>query len=244
MNRIVDSERMVASLREGARSAMIETNDQAGPKAPDIALRLRNELRIATLNWSTVEAFNSSFEEFRDQLIEQEAWQPAIFAVRALVRDVVVTLFRITDSSEKDAQSICALVKALEGRSDSEIEELTGANRDDITAGLAFIQARVPRKWSSNPLLPDGALAELRTTLRPIRDSLITHAKIYSSLDLRSSVSNTRQFLQLTSELSDAACMVCNVPRDNFQDRWHGALAESHRFWQVVAAGSKSASTV
>lgn len=248
MSRIVDRGQMEASLHKAGLAAVAGTYDElsgrSGSGAADIAMRMRNELRIATMNWATVETFNSKFETFRDGLLDQHAWEPALFAVRAIVRDVILTLFRVTDASgaNDDLETVCALVGTFNGKSAGEIAASTGADVTDVEAGLRFINERVPRRWGRDEPPPScRELAELRDSLRPIRDGLIAHAKTYSSLDLRSTVPKTRSFLRVASELSDAACMICNVPRDDLQDGWIQAMAASGSFWDVVKSGANQA---
>ncbi len=234
---------MEASLRRAGREALAGPGGRFGTDAADIAMRMRNELRIATLNWATVESFNNTFGTYRDALIEQDAWQPALFGVRALVRDVIMTLFRVTDApgEKNDLESICALIEVFNGKSTEEIAASTGADVGSVAAGLEYLRERVPRRWGNEPPPERADLADLRLALRPVRDGLIAHAKTYSSLDLRSSVPKTRAFLRVTSELSDAACMICNVPRDDLQERWDNSLKEAERFWALVKAGANSA---
>lgn len=247
MNKIIDKSEASASLKHAARLAVFGSSDersgQSGGGAGNIAMRLRNELRIATLNWATVEAFNTQFERFRDPLIAHDAWQPALFAVRAVVRDVILALMRVTDGpgKENDLETMCSILGMFDGKTPGEIADLTGADQADVLAGLAYLRERVPPKWGKNEPLPSNAeLADSRRAFEPIRNSLIAHAKIYSSLDLRRDVPKTRAFLLLVSRLSDAACMICNVPRDDLEKRWKAADTEATRFWEFVAAGAAS----
>ena len=38
--------------------------------------------------------------------------------------------------------------------------------------------------------------------------------------------------------LDNAACLICDVPCDDHQERWKAAYAEATRFWEIVAAGA------
>jgi hypothetical protein len=241
---ILNQAEIEASLKRAARLGVSgtpkERSGQSGGSPADIAMRLRDELRIAMMNWATVEAFNNSFEMFRDTLISHAAWQPPMFAVRAVVRDVILTLMRVTDPPQEELQTISRILGLFDGKTTLEISNTTGADEVAIQNGLEFLHARVPLSWGKNQPLPtNGELVEARTIFEPIRNSLIAHAKIYSSLDLRRDVKRTREFLILVSKLSEAACMICNVPRDDPQERWDSALREAQAFWQIVAEGAR-----
>ena len=246
MNEIINKHDLQGSFKQVARLAVSGTPEQrsgqSGGSHADIAMRLRNELRIATLNWATVEAFHATFEVYRDQLIAHTAWQPPMFAVRAVVRDVIVTLMRVTDGpgQKDDLETISRILKSFDGMKLGEIVEATGASEGDVAAGLEFLRERVPSVWGRNQPLPSNLeLADMRAAFEPIRNNLIAHAKVYSSLDLRRNVKMTRDFLLLVSKLSDAVCMLCNVPRDDLEERWDASFAEAIHFWNVVAAGSE-----
>ena len=242
MTGIANRSEIEASLRRAARTALsgsrVERSGRSGSGPADIAMRIRNELCIATLNWAMVETFNNRFDAFRDQLIAQDAWDPAVFATRALVRDVIMTLFRVSDDKGDDRETFVALVAAFNGKSAAEIAMATGADETAVDIGLKFLRERVPRGWGKNEPPPSCTkLRDTRLALRPVRDSLIAHAMNFSSLELRSDVPKTRDFLRLASELSDATCMICNVPRDDLQERWNIALAQSTNFWEIVHKG-------
>ena len=246
MNRIIKQSEVAASSKLAARLGQSGTREersgQSGGSPADITMRLRNEVRIATLNWATVEAFNSTFETLRDGLIEWNAWQPAMFGVRSIARDVIMALMRITDGpgQDNDLETVSRLVDAFDGMTAGEIAATTGATEEAITAGLEYLQARVPLGWGKNHVSPGNSeLADMRMSFKPIRDNLIAHAKVYSTLDLRRDMPKVRTFLLLISSLSDAACMVCNVPRDDLQERWDTSVAEAKQFWGIVAAASQ-----
>ena len=244
MNKIIKQSELEHSFKHAARLALSGTREErsgrSGGSPADIAMRLRNELRIATLNWATVEAFNATFEGFRDRLIAEDAWQAPMFGVRAMARDVIMTLMHVTDGPghDYDRETICRFVGLFNGGTSHEIAEATGASEANVAEGLSYLRARVPALWGKNHPLPGNReLADIRTRFEPIRNRLLAHAQVYSSLDLRRDVPKTREFLRLVSRLSDAACMICNVPRDDLQDRWDGAFAEAERFWKIVAVG-------
>ena len=245
MNKIIDKAEVDASLKRAAKLAVSgtieERSGQAGASVSNIAMRLRNELRIATMNWATVEAFNTEFEQFRDPLVALNAWQPALFTTRAVARDVIMTLMRVTDGpgTAGDLETLSRILGLFDGKTPSEIAESTGAREISVKAGLKFLQERVPLSWGKNQSMPSNPeLVVARKALEPIRNSLVAHAKNYSSLDLRRDVPRTRAFLMLVSRLSDAVCMICNVPRDNQQEYWDTAYAEATRFWKIEATGA------
>lgn len=251
MSKIIDKEQAQASLGRAARlaasGALSGSNGRAEDAIADVARRLRDEMRIAMLNWATVEAFNSRFEGFRDDLKTENAWQPAMFAMRAVARDVLLALMRVTDGpgQDDDCQTLPRIVAMFDGQDAAAIAAATGAEESDVSAGLSYLRERVPRYWGKKEPLPvNRELAELREIFRPIRNRLLAHAQVYSSLDLRRDMHKAGEFLRLTSSLSDAACMICNVPRDDLQERWQNSFEEATHFWEIVAAGAKHTETV
>ncbi len=247
MSKIIDKRDIQESLDRAAwlsvHGSPEDKQGRSGGSVADTAMRLRNEMRIVTANWAMVEAFNAKFEAFRDDLVVHAAWQAAKFSVRAVARDTIMTLMRLTDGSgsKHELQTFSAIVGAFDGKTPLEIVRATGATEAGVQYGLAFLRERVPMRWGKNEDVPSNReLTDIRETLRPIRDRLIAHAMVHTSIDLRRDMPQVRAFLRITAELSDAVCLVCNVPRDDLQARWDAAFDEATRFWEIVAAGSRN----
>lgn len=247
VSRILDIEKVQGALDDaGALSRNLEAQRGAlgsGVELAPIALRLRNEMKIAILNWATVEALNYRFEQLEASLGKCEAWQPVRFAVKALVRDVIVALMRVTDGEgqQRHLESLGRFVALLEGQDQRLKDQATESVW--VSDGLKYLRQRVDRVWSEGKKPDVATIWELRTTFRPIRDSLIAHAKDYSQLDVTRDVPKVREFLGAAYLLTDAACVVCNLESENFDELRNASRQEAERFWDIVLAGSDSALT-
>lgn len=252
VTRVMELAQITAALDRAAAVATTGNSDDRSGKAnmsvASVALRLRNEMRIVTLNWANVQALNNKIEGLREPLLRAEAWEPVVYSSRALLRDVVMTLMRLSDGNtgnsndnDNSRQSLCRLMYLFESKSDNEISDETGADRQVVENGMKFLRARVPARWSSDVRLVDDELRCLRANFKPVRDSLIAHALDHGSLDLRFTLNSTNEFFNLVSRLVDAACMVCNVERDDLDERWEEAMRLASNYWRVVAAGCGAA---
>ena len=231
MTNLFDLEKVETALSRaaagGAQGGRLAQGGAMAINARDISIRVRDEVRIAMMNWATVEVFNERREAIQEQLTASEAWQPAKFMIKALVRDVLMALMRITDDSGQDRQTLVRLVGS------SSNLDFGGSPTRRQNADHLF--AYVPPKWKgSREALLKPELYDLRENLRPIRDRLIAHALDYSAIDLTADVPQIRAFLILVGSLSYAACTVFDVETDNLQARWDSALREARSFWAVV----------
>lgn len=210
----------------------------------EIGLRLRNEVQTAVLNWATIEAFNNRSELIEQQLREIKAWSPAELAIKALVRDVIITLMRITDppGDKNDLHTFCMLAKLINGMDAREVAAITGADESDAQSGIKALAAKVPPSWNTDNNQLDQEVVELRKVFRPIRDALIAHSKSYKAIDVYSSVPQTRQFLKVAAYLSNAASLIIHLPQVDFEAQWQEALSQSTELWTVVLAGSRKPS--
>ncbi|MEQ1650515.1 MAG: hypothetical protein ABL898_18200 [Hyphomicrobiaceae bacterium] len=240
MNYIIDREKLREALELTALASRNPTN-QSGEfgnrdELLEVVLRIRSEISVAMLNWATVEAFNNNADALFDGLSRRIAGETARFAIKALVRDVIACLMRISDAPGTDRQSLCRLAKEFSALSLDALVVRFGGLADDLNAARSLFLASVPVDWTTQPEPVDGRLRELRTTFRPIRDVLIAHALDYSNLELKRDIPKVREFLKLSASLTDAACIVCNVSRLNLQEHWDGAIAQGTAFWDVFLA--------
>ena len=196
----------------------------------EIATRIRNEVQIAMQNWATVEAFNNSQDKIEVALTEAGGWAPAILLVRALARDVLMTLMRITDDPHKDRQTLLRFRKLWEDTNNVSLS-------DCITVHRKALFDNVPRKWTDEKSLKTQ-LGELRTNFKDVRDNLIAHALPYSTLNLKNDVVKIRPFLLLISGLSNHAAMMAGFKEDDLQLRWDRSLDESRRFWATIVTST------
>ncbi len=232
------------ALDRAARDAKSQSSEKRSGKldvgSGAVAIRLRDEMRIATLNWATVEAFNNHFESFRDELHERGAWQPPMFAMRAVVRDVIMALMRLTEpaGAKGERQTLLVLAADLFARDPKHLCEEFGTTEHEVEASLDLLRQHLPADGNWPKASDSYQLSTLRTTFRPIRNSLIAHAAIYSSLDLRNDVPKVREFLQVVSMLTDQLCKVCNVETDDPSELWDAALGEAEMFWGIVRNGA------
>lgn len=241
MNEIIDPEKMKTALKRAADAAVHggseDRRGQMSTSLREIAERIRNEVNIATINWCTVEALNNDIERIEARLTKSGGWQAAIFASRALVRDVIASLMRVTDGKgdKGDLHNLCGFIARLEGRDFEEIASATGATVAHVELGLAYLRDRVPRDWAERTPRPSNdELARLRDVFWPIRNALLAHATDYTQLDLKKDMPKMREFLRVSSSLADAACLVANVQRAELQERWNDYLREGRVFWGAV----------
>jgi hypothetical protein len=208
----------------------------------DLALRMRNEIDVAILNWATVETFNNRFEEFETTLTAIKSWNPAKFAIKALVRDVIAALMRVTDSpgSQNDLETLCRFVDLLTNLDANDIAKSTGANEHIAHDALTYLRARVPRTWGKKQNeICDHELLNLRNVFKPIRDTLIAHSASYSSIDLQADIPKIRHFLLVVTRLCHAACLLCNIDTDDYEVKRNVAMEQATAFWDAVLMGSE-----
>ena len=137
MTRILDIEKVQAALDRAADASLHGDREDRNGKydggnrtsARKVALRIRDEIRIAIRNWATVEAYNNQGERLQELLEANNAWRPAHSAVKALVRDVIAALMRLTDGPGIARESLCGLVVLLDNKNATELAQATGANR-------------------------------------------------------------------------------------------------------------------
>lgn len=246
MSRVLDKEKIQSALDDAAAksgSRDVQRGDlrvEAG--LSDIAVRIRNEIQNAILNWATAEAFNSQIELLQSGLEPKQAWQPAKFAVKALVRDVISALMRVTDSAG-DLETLCRFIRETSNLDAQSLSQRTGASDETVRDALRYLRDRVPPNWSNSDVvaaLAHRELHEMRTMFKPIRDGLLAHAKDYSQIDLKNDIPKIRSFLKIVSRLSCATCLIANVPSVDFDESWNASFDEATRFWGIVAAGSKN----
>ena len=205
---------------------MTETSDeQINVDLVAIATRIRNEVQIALLNWATVEAFNSSSESIEANLKRHGGWEPAKFLVKALVRDVLMTLMRVTDDPDADRQTLLMFRKRWENAN-------VGTLPCDIADHQQKVFENVPLAWKNST---ETELSKLRGSFRNVRHNLIAHALDFSELDLPDLIPKIRPFLNLVAELVYHAAAMVGIADDDLEDRRKFGLSEAQRFWKHIA---------
>lgn len=236
MTNLFDLEKVGTALRRAA-----DGGAQGGPLARrgameinmrDISSRIRDEIQIAMMNWATVEAFNERSEEIEIRLTAGGAWQPAKFMIKALVRDVLMALMRVTEEAGQDRQTLVRVVRWI---SENDLASITSEKEN-----ANYLVDYVPPAWKgSRENLQKVELYDLREKFRPIRDQLIAHATDYNDIDLKADVPHIRAFLLLAGSLSYAACAVFDVGTDELQARWDNSLEEARHFWTIAGGNDR-----
>lgn len=210
-----------------------------------IASRLRDELRSLTTIWTLVEAFNGRNEDHRLKLhsvITQLGLSATAEALlKALTRDVLSALFRITDAAgpDRERQSFCLLRQIIEKReiaSTLEADALSWHGSDDnpkkVRENIEYIKRQIPRDWK-NSTPQGGKVLQLRERLRPLRDALLAHAMSYDTLQ-QPTFGEIRCFVKIASELQAASSLAILGEAEDLQDRWEGRLREANDFWDIM----------
>lgn len=197
--------------------------------ARSIAVRIRNELRIATLNWAFVEALNNRGEAILEDLERTGGGGESLrFVGPAIVRDVISTLMRVTDAVNGDRQTICRISELLKGPACRPTDA-------DLKCHIDHIEKLVTPTW--NPCPGDSRLFDLRESLREIRNALISHARPFGHIDLKKDTLKVRDMLRVVSELEASACSLFLPPADNLEERWNKAFADASALVAVIERG-------
>ncbi len=179
------------------------------------------------LNWATVEAYNNSIERINATLHNVGGSEAAIFLVRALVRDVLMTLLRITDDPGKDRQTILTFRKEWENATFDLLPE-------DIAEHKRKLFENVPLKWTKGEN-PKTELWELRDKLRHVRNALIAHALDFSKIGFSHLGKDVRELLTLLAGLSNHTAAMADLDDDNLEERWKINLGDATSFWDRIA---------
>jgi hypothetical protein len=214
-----------------------------------IVARIHHEAKTATRSWTLIEAFNGRDIQHRANL---HSWvprsglsQPVTSILKALARDTLSALLRVTDSpgAQNDTQTFSALVRIIatpgmlhevDRVARNAPDFLQDANARAALEGAERLARLVPKDWKEVP--QDRILYDLRVRLKPVRDALLSHALDYSEIQ-QATFAETRQLLQTVNELQASVSNTFGCSTESLQMRWDNALRDAHRFWDAMERG-------
>jgi hypothetical protein len=166
----------------------------------------------------------------------------------ALVRDTLMSLFRVTDAPGADRLTFCRLSRLLEiealweNRKEaarnwiaSSYPELREKDASTCTASMQAIVDAVPTLWKENAPPVDRRLFDLRTRLAHLRKGTLAHA--LGEADGNVAIGDIRNFMNVTSELAQHAELVFMGVAPSWQAEWCIGLKDANEFWDCCQKG-------
>lgn len=217
--------------------------------------RLVQEMGSARQSWSIFEAINGPDDESREALrdgVNHLGLQRTFLGlVHALVRDTILTLMRVTDTSASDTFTLCKISALLRAPgAEANFVEASLFDHPDLPAEVAqsyaascgeavkFLTDLVPNKWTDMPPL-DTRLYVHRGKMRPIRDKILAHAGDSEAVAMP--VANEiREFLALTSQLVQSSQLIFLGSAADWSNDLEIRQREAMEFWDVCETGFAS----
>ena len=221
-------------------------------RAQQTTTRVCSELRNTQLVWANFEAIYGIEGAPRDQFAERVyslGLGNTLHSLRiALVRDTLMSLFRVTDPPNTDRLTFCRLSRLLgdealrENRKEaarnwiaSSYPELREKDALTCASSMQAITDAVPPLWNKSAPPVDSRLFDLRTKLGPLRKGSLAHALDKS--DGNVAIGEIRSFIKVTSELAQHAELVLTEAAPSWDLGWRIRLKEANEFWDCCQKG-------
>ena len=209
------------------------------------------ELIMLHSSWAHWEALNGRDAQAREgfrQGVRRLAHATTVESLRsAILRDTVMTLFRMSDAPGENRKTLCRIALLLQDRKvqDHLIEEarkwnesmldLSDYNANLCSAKIASIASHVQPHWKENTPPPSPELYNLRTALRPIRDRKLAHAVDISS-PAELTLNQIRRMIDLTTELVYASQLIFAGAASS-ESALPRRIREANDFWDHASTG-------
>ncbi len=209
--------------------------------------RLLVDIRLASASWAHFEAINGETEEscaeFRRAVNKLGHSRTIDGLMRIFLRDTLMALFRMSDDPGTDRLTLLTASKllrdpqAVEKRMESvrgQFEDWRATEMDSLKHKIDTITDCVPQKWKDTSSLKSSVLNNFRSELRPLRDTLLAHAR-YTNRMVHPQVNDIRSWLKLSDELASACHHIFkDAPISNMLETY---LPEQNLFWDYAARG-------